>query len=91
MLTLTRREGESIIIGDAIAIMVTSIQASRTKRRVRVAIEAHSSVPVHRHEIFRQIHELPENVDDPVRLLQLYHAARRGLDHPALARRSELT
>ena len=53
MLVLSRRPGESIVIGGNITI--TIIQAKGD--RVRLGIEAPREVPVHRNEIFKRIHE----------------------------------
>jgi carbon storage regulator len=51
MLVLTRRLGESIRIGDDIAVSVVEIQGGQ----VRLAIDAPREVPVHREEIYEQV------------------------------------
>ena len=51
MLILTRRAGESIVIGDD--IVVTVIEATRDT--VRIGIDAPRSVSVHRHEVYAEI------------------------------------
>ncbi len=48
MLILTRRAGESIVIGDD--IVVTIVEAGRD--HVRIGIEAPRSVAVHRQEVY---------------------------------------
>lgn len=53
MLVLSRKLGESIIIGGNIT--VTVIQAKGD--RVRLGIEAPKEVPVHRAEVFERINE----------------------------------
>ncbi|MCL2564841.1 MAG: carbon storage regulator CsrA [Defluviitaleaceae bacterium] len=53
MLALTRKKGESIIIGDDIEITVLSVQGDQVKLGVR----APRSVPVHRREIYEQIQQ----------------------------------
>ena len=53
MLVLTRRIGESIIIGQNIKVMVTDIQGNQ----VRLGIEAPTEIPVHRGEIYERIRE----------------------------------
>lgn len=53
MLVLTRRIGESIIIGQNIKVMVTDIQGNQ----VRLGIEAPTEIPVHRGEIYERIKE----------------------------------
>lgn len=51
MLVLTRKLGESIRIGDQIAVRVVDIQSGS----VRIAIEAPREIPVHREEIWNQV------------------------------------
>lgn len=51
MLILTRRVGESIVIGDDTKVVVLSVQGSQ----VRVGIDAPSEVTVHREEIYERI------------------------------------
>lgn len=51
MLILTRRAGESIVIGDD--IVVTIVESSREV--VRVGIDAPRHVSVHRHEVYAEI------------------------------------
>lgn len=50
MLLLTRKEGESILIGDDIEIEVVRIGI-----RVKLGITCPSNIPVHRREIYDQI------------------------------------
>lgn len=51
MLALTRRKGESIVIGDDIEVVILGIQGEQ----VKLGIVAPKSVPVHRKEIYEQI------------------------------------
>ena len=51
MLILTRRLGESIIIGEDIKIAILEIKG----RQVRVGIDAPSKTKVHREEVFEKI------------------------------------
>jgi len=53
MLALTRKKGESIIIGDNIEVVVLSVQGDL----VKIGIDAPRSIPVNRKEIFVQILE----------------------------------
>lgn len=53
MLLLTRKEGESILIGDDIKITVVEVLGDR----VRLGIEAPRSMPVYREEVYLAIRE----------------------------------
>lgn len=69
MLILTRRVGESLMIGDEINVTVLSIRGNQ----VRIGVNAPKNVSVHREEIYERIkHEkdsgeaaaAPEAADD---------------------------
>lgn len=51
MLVLSRKQDEKIIIGDAITLMVVSIQGDK----VRIGIEAPKHVSIHREEVYQAI------------------------------------
>lgn len=51
MLILTRRVGETVMIGDEVAITVLGVKGNQ----VRVGIKAPRDTPVHREEIFERI------------------------------------
>ncbi|MCQ2749286.1 MAG: carbon storage regulator CsrA [Clostridia bacterium] len=53
MLVLSRKKGESVVIGDEIEISIVDIQSEQ----VKVAISAPRSISVHRKEIYLQIQE----------------------------------
>ncbi len=53
MLILTRKSGQSIIIGDRIEVRVVSIDG----QTVRLGVEAPRELPVYRSEIYRAICE----------------------------------
>jgi len=51
MLVLTRKAGESIVIGSQIRITVLEMQG----RQIRLGIEAPAEIPVHRGEVYERI------------------------------------
>lgn len=51
MLILTRRVGETLIIGDDVTVEVMSVKGDR----VRLSIKAPRSVSVHRSELYERI------------------------------------
>ena len=53
MLVLTRKAGESIVIGSQIRITGLEMQG----RQIRLGIEAPSEIPVHRGEVYERIKE----------------------------------
>ena len=61
MLVLTRRSGESIVIGTEVVVTVLEVRGDQ----VRIGIDAPRSVQVHREEIFQQV--VQENANAIVR------------------------
>ena len=51
MLVLSRKSSESIVIDERIQVMIVAIQGDR----VKIGIQAPSSVPVHRAEVQQRI------------------------------------
>ena len=61
MLILTRRVGETLMIGDSVTVTVLGVKGNQ----VRVGITAPKDVSVHREEIYQRIHrnESGENAE----------------------------
>jgi carbon storage regulator len=53
MLVLTRRPGESIVIGNDVVVTVLEVRNDQ----VRIGIDAPRSVQVHREEVYRQLRQ----------------------------------
>lgn len=51
MLILTRRVGETVVIGDEVTVTVLGIKGNQ----VRIGVKAPKNVAVHREEIFERI------------------------------------
>ena len=65
MLILTRRVGETIVIGDDVIITVLGIKGNQ----VRIGINAPKDVSVHREEIYRKIqNEKNTSIGDHVKI-----------------------
>lgn len=62
MLILTRRTGETVMIGNEVTLTVLGVKGNQ----VRIGINAPKSVPVHREEIYERIkRELQGDVANP--------------------------
>ncbi|MBS3785491.1 MAG: carbon storage regulator CsrA [Gammaproteobacteria bacterium] len=53
MLILTRRVGETLMIGDEVAVTVLGVKGNQ----VRIGVKAPRDVSVHREEIYDRIHD----------------------------------
>jgi carbon storage regulator len=66
MLVLTRRSGESVMIGDDVAITVLEVRGDV----IRLGIRAPRDIQVHREEVYRELqasnHEAASPTDDAV-------------------------
>lgn len=56
MLILTRKVGESILIGNDISITILSVRGNQ----VKLGVEAPKEVSVHREEIYQQIKQMKD-------------------------------
>ncbi len=52
MLVLSRRKDESIMVGEEVQIMIVGIRGDQ----IRLGITAPKSIPVHRKEVYEDIH-----------------------------------
>ncbi len=53
MLILTRRVGESLLVGDDVKVTVLGIRGNQ----VRIGVDAPKDIQVHREEIYDRIHK----------------------------------
>ena len=61
MLILTRRVGESVVIGDDIVVTVVEVRGDS----VRIGIQAPRSVDVHREEVYEELRRTNESAASP--------------------------
>ncbi len=78
MLVLTRKPGESILIGDDIEITITSID----QNKVRVGIKSPAHIPIYREELYRKIQKENKAAaligkDEFESLLDIYSSGRQ--------------
>jgi carbon storage regulator len=61
VLILTRRVGQSVVIGDDIVVTVVEVRGDS----VRIGIDAPRSVNVHREEVYRELQSANEQAASP--------------------------
>lgn len=61
MLILTRRVGQSVVIGDDIVVTVVEVRGDS----VRIGVDAPRSVDVHREEVYRELQSANEQAASP--------------------------
>jgi carbon storage regulator len=62
MLILTRRIGETLMVGDDVTITVLGVKGNQ----VRIGVNAPKDVAVHREEIYQRIQKEKDGDSDPV-------------------------
>ncbi len=63
MLILTRRVGESVVIGDEVSVTILGVKGNQ----VRIGVTAPMDVAVHRQEIYERIKKEQADVPDEAR------------------------
>ncbi|GIE27924.1 hypothetical protein Ait01nite_009690 [Actinoplanes italicus] len=76
MLVLTRRAGESVMIGDDVVITVLEARGDV----IRLGIQAPRDVQVHREEVYRELQEANRAAASPTE--DAVHALTRMLEKP---------
>ncbi|TMQ03125.1 MAG: carbon storage regulator CsrA [Deltaproteobacteria bacterium] len=61
MLVLTRRIGESLMIGSRVTVTVVAVKGGQ----IRIGVNAPKSIPVHREELYERIRREQRRLGEP--------------------------
>ena len=61
MLVLTRRIGESLMIGSRVTVTVVAVKGGQ----IRIGVNAPKSIPVHREELYERIRRAQRRLGEP--------------------------
>ncbi len=81
MLVLTRRPGESVVVGHEVTVTVLEVRQDQ----VRIGVDAPRSVSIHRQEVYDQI--VRENASAVTSADAAHELAKRGGGAPSPPRR----
>ena len=70
MLILTRRIGETLMVGDEVTVTVLGVKGNQ----VRIGVNAPKDIAVHREEIYQRIQREKQNSDDQISPVNTKHA-----------------